>query len=253
MKNKKGNVAVIALIIVVVAIVAAAGGWFAKKTPALVQKEVATQSAPAIQTQPTQTVTNQESSVKSAQDNLKSYSDSRVAYAFSYPASWKLDVNTSYESKTTWTDNEIIAQVQVGTLPDIGGLNIGDFNGKNIPSGVAINMEVSFDKALNQSIETYMKSRGGNSLFAPTDMIANGAKVFKYNPCTNKGACYSSDKSIIYEQDYVIISKPGYAYQIKTAVSMNGKESNDNVKKDALVQQSILDFQKVIQSLKFTK
>jgi hypothetical protein len=47
MKNKNGNVAVIAIIIIVVAFVAGAGGWFAKKT----QAPVVAQPAPVAKTQ----------------------------------------------------------------------------------------------------------------------------------------------------------------------------------------------------------
>ena len=86
MKNKKGNVTVIALIIVIVAITAGFVGWmFAKKSQAPVQQTVVSQPIQVAQTQ---------SAVQPLSDKFagwQMYKNDVYDYEIQYPSDWKVE------------------------------------------------------------------------------------------------------------------------------------------------------------------
>ena len=96
MKNKKGNIAVIAIIIVIVAITAGVSSWmFAKKSQIPTPQVVATQpTVPVAQTQPAvQPATTQQQVAQPAPTdetaNWQTYTNAKYGIEFKYPAGYK--------------------------------------------------------------------------------------------------------------------------------------------------------------------
>src|SRR6185369_6461120 len=90
MKNKQGNIAVIALIIVIVAITAGAVGYlFANKTQTPVAQPVAVrQSESVAKTQQPAAPIIQPSTLVDETANLQTYTNSENGFSFKNPVSW---------------------------------------------------------------------------------------------------------------------------------------------------------------------
>lgn len=120
MKNKRGNVSVIALIIVIIAITASVITWIiATKTQAPVQQAIITQPAPtpAVQqpAQPTQPA--------SATQEIM-YSNGQYGFQLTFPASWK-----GYEAENVAVNGELDVSFNVG---EQSGFNIFSLNGVSL-------------------------------------------------------------------------------------------------------------------------
>ncbi|EKE18661.1 MAG: hypothetical protein ACD_9C00268G0008 [uncultured bacterium] len=156
MKNKKGNVAVIAIIIVIVAITASVITWLvATKSQAPVQKEVANKSVPVLQTQQTM---QQSSATQSATNVIPSdeslawtiYEMEGFEYSFNYPSK-------IYSSETK--GNELIGFGDDGFVFKslTGSGKIGDFNG---PDYFHVNSNIN-DHMTIDSMEGSLKTSFG--------------------------------------------------------------------------------------------
>jgi len=81
MKNKRGDVAVVAIIIVIVAITAGVVGWmFAKKSQESIQKEVAMQGVVSIQ---------QDGDVESNQNKVLLYQNDEFGFTLNFSKNWE--------------------------------------------------------------------------------------------------------------------------------------------------------------------
>jgi hypothetical protein len=98
MKNKKGNVAVIALIIVIVAITAGAIGWiFAKKTQAPVQQAAVIQPVSVEKTQP---ATQPAVPIAQPAQQNNVYTNTEFGFQITFPNSW----NNKYKAVSSGTN-----------------------------------------------------------------------------------------------------------------------------------------------------
>ena len=101
MKNKQGNVAVIAIIVVIVAITAGVVGWmFAKKSQAPTSQTVATQpTTPETQTQPT--VPAQQTMPTDESATWKKFDSKLLNLSFSYP------LKSEFQEEDVFADRQI--------------------------------------------------------------------------------------------------------------------------------------------------
>lgn len=111
MKNKKGNVAVIAIIIVVVAITAGVIGWLlSNRNQTPVQQAAVTQPAPVKSV--TQTPATQPVAVAQPTANLQTYTNAKVGFQFSYDASSSFNASKMKINTSTLGSNDGKEQIQ---------------------------------------------------------------------------------------------------------------------------------------------
>ena len=217
MKNKKGNVVMVALIIAIVAMTAGVLGWmFAKKSQAPFQKEVATTQqvtpTPVTQTQsigrPVSPATQPigQSAPISTKNN---YANAKGRYSFTCPTNWKcLDDNS------------------------INSIFSPSGSSENISGGVEVQDYASLDDYMNT--ETVASNTS-----SPISVVIDGVAGIERHFSGGPGAMMSL------ESDSVSLFKDGKVYNIYI--------NWDNTQNSNEITDAKLAFKKVIDSFKFTK
>ena len=213
MKNKQGNVAVIAIIIVIVAITTGVITWLvATKTQAPFQKDVTTQPTPVVQTQPVAQSANPTTQpvVQSAPvSTLNNYVNARGNYSFTCPNNWNC------------LDDQAINSIFSPNGPS-----------NNIAGGVEVQNYASLDDYINT--ETVARDTS-----SPISVVVDGITGVQRHFSGGPGAMANS------ESDSVSVFKDGKVYDIYI--------NWDNTQNSKSISDAKLVFKKVVDSFKFTK
>ncbi|HEX8974355.1 MAG TPA: hypothetical protein VF817_02605 [Patescibacteria group bacterium] len=200
MKNKRGNVAVIAIIIAIVAIAAGVVGWmFAKKSQTPVTQTTATQQVttqpnvsttqPAEQTTPAVQSDNA-TSIATIPADWKTYTGSKYGFSVSYPSTWKsteLTSANSFREGITFNESKpdpanTYAQLAIFYYTDISG--------------------VSYTNKAPKNLDEYMK----DPTFKDAKVITfNGEKAFTATDINNNANVAKTD---------IFVQHQGHIYEI---------------------------------------